>query len=136
MGDSTRDQATADQGAPAERAEALPGATAPAEAGGGSPAAGPGDQPGTAGDLAQPLLVEPLSAAARAAVVVKHLRLIEQSVIAQVEEGRYSVLPIAIEGWLRTAIAAAEQLADELGGDKPATEPDRDPGGEHGGPAD
>ena len=71
--------------------------------------------------------------------MLRHLRLIESSVVAKLEEGRYSVLPIAIEGWLKTAIAGAEQLARELGAkleDEPASEPDADPGGEHGGPAD
>jgi hypothetical protein len=44
--------------------------------------------------------------------------------------GGYTVTPVAVEGWLRTAIAAAEQLAAELRGDVVP------PGGEHGGPAD
>jgi len=82
-----------------------------------------------------PKVIEPAPAAARAGVILRHLKLIEGAVIVQEKEGRYSVLPIAIEGWLKTAIAAAEQLAEELGV-TPATEADADPGGEHGGPAD
>src|ERR1700732_1012395 len=69
------------------------------------------------GDLATPaeaVLIEPIPAPRRVAVLLHHLQLIEQTGVAHEDTGRYSVLPVAIEGWLRTAIANAEQLLEEL----------------------
>src|SRR6266851_5348441 len=114
MGTKTRNRATPGKGAPAGRSAAIAGQGAGPLPGGGAPEPAPGDRPGAAGDLAQPLIVEPLSAGVRAGRLLHHLQLIAKSVVAQEDTGRYSVLPIAIEGWLRTAIAAAEQLVEEL----------------------
>jgi hypothetical protein len=55
----------------------------------------------------------------RAEILLQHLRMVGQSVIAQEAEGRYTVLPIAIEAWLKTATANAEQLLAELKPDSP-----------------
>src|SRR5258708_14224775 len=112
MDKKKRNGAIAGKGAPAGRWAGIAGQGAGALPGGGAPTATPGDRPGAAGDLAQPLIVEPLSAGVRAGRLLHYLQLISKSVVA--EGQRYTVLPIAIEGWLRTAIGAADELVEEL----------------------
>jgi hypothetical protein len=82
--------------------------------------------------------IDPLPAAKRAEILLHHLELIKSSAVLDQETQRYVLLPVGVEGWLQTAIAAAQQLVEELGGHVPGTpEGDApDPGGEHGGVAD
>lgn len=85
-----------------------------------------------------PATIQPLPAAKRAEQLLRHLVLIRSSARLDEEAQRYVLLPVGVEGWLRTAIANAEQLVEELGGHLPEIpEGDvPDPGGDHGGVAD